>query len=252
MIAALSFCKSDAAMALELVRHIECLRGVDRHRCFIFRPSNVECGEISRLCSDSFSEMRDVPYEERLKGWPDGPNQCFFEAANYISLCGLKQPWLWLEADCVPMRPSWLDAIEDEYYTVGRPILGAFEKSWGNKEIVGKHVTGVAVYAHDFIHKAPSLKTIIGATQQYRDYGQIPPAFDVYLAPYSVPMCGETKTMRHYWKSHSYGRTERGVECSFKSQYGASPVVDMDAALIHGCKDYSLLNLVQKRLSAAA
>lgn len=252
MIAALSFCNGDRAMALELSRHIECLRGVEKHRIFIFHPSNVESADIAKLCAESFGEMRDIPYEERLKGWPDGPNQCFFEAANYISLIRGNDPWLWMEADCVPMRPRWMDAIEAEYYMVGRPILGAFENSWSKGEITGRHVTGVGVYPRDFIHQAPSLKTIVAATTQYRDYGTIPPAFDVYLSPYSVPLCGESQTMRHYWKSHRYHRTGNGVECAFRSPYGASPVVDMSAALIHGAKDFSLLDIVQSQLSAVS
>lgn len=239
-------------MALELARHIECLRGVERHRCFLLHPSNVESSDIAKLCAEAFGEMRDIPYEERLKGWPDGPNQCFFEAANYISQLRGNDPWLWMEADCVPMRPPWLDKINSEYYAVARPILGAFENSWANGEITGKHVTGVGVYPNDFIHRAPSLKTIIDATIQYRAYNTVPPAFDVYLAPYSVPLCGETTTMRHYWKSHEYRRTSSGVECAFRAPYGASPVVDMAASLIHGCKDFSLLDLVQEQLSKTA
>lgn len=250
MICVFSFCSEDREMAVELARHIECLGGVKSHRCLILCPANVDWREVERLLHSSFSTLEVVTYAPRLKGWPDGPNQAFFAAAEAVFKRFPKECWLWLEADCVPIRQQWLDHIGNEYRFCGKTILGAIENAFdAASKPNGEHVTGVAVYPGDFIAKCAPLRTIITATEHYRKSGALPPAFDVYLAPYTLPNVARTQTIRHYWKSDQFTEAKNGkVYCRFKLPYGASNVVDMDAALIHGCKDMSLLDIVQKRL----
>lgn len=250
MIAAFSFCKSDYAMALELAKHIHCLGGVRQHHCLILHPESVDSREIADLMHAVFGKVTVETYVERFVGWPDGPNQCFQVATTTIFKLGGKDPWLWLEADCVPTHPEWLDQIQHEHRFCGQPILGALENTFGsNNKVIGQHVTGVAVYPHDWLKQCPPLRSLIDATEMYRRQGNSPPAFDTYCAPYSVPLCATGGTMRHYWKSFGYVEHDGIVTCEFKSPYGALNEVDMRAALIHGCKDYSLLDLVQKNLT---
>lgn len=237
-------------MALELAKHIACLGSVSRHKCILLHPNNIDGGEIERHLKPVFESVNNAPYTERLNGWPDGPNQCFFEASKLMQLGN--EPWLWLEADCVPIRPSWLDDIASEYRFFGQPILGALCDTFGlDGKVTGQHVTGVAVYPHDLIKRCPSLKSIMETTAAHRRQGHCPPAFDVYLTAYTVKMCAPVQSIRHYWKSFGYEEKEGVVRCKFQAPYGISDEVDMSAALIHGCKDYSLLNMVQERLSYA-
>lgn len=248
MIVALSFCRKDRPMAIEVSRHIEAMGGVRNHRCVILHPDNVDARDVESSLARSFGVVKMMPYRETLKGWPDGPNQCFATAARAMLTLG-GQPWLFMEADCVPTRPEWLDDIETEHRYCGQPILGCSENTYGpDGDIVGRHPNGVAVYPWDWWKICPILATMETATDSYRSSGNLPPAFDCYMAPYSTPRCAESKTIRNLWKSHSFTEENGVVRCQFRQEYGASAIVDMNAALIHGAKDFSLLDIVQSRL----
>lgn len=235
-------------MALELARHLEAMGGVRNHSCLMLHPDDVDGSEIEARLIRAFGEFKAVQYKETLKGWPDGPNQCFVVAARTM-LTYSKEPWLWLEADCVTTRPEWADEIEAEHRYCGQPILGVLNDTFGlQNEVTGKHVTGVAVYPYDFYRTCPLLASLEVATDNYRLSGHCPPAFDVYIAPYAVPKCAQAKSIALYWRSRNFVEQDGEVRCSFDSPYGASPVVNMDAALLHGCKDFSLLDIVQSRL----
>lgn len=251
MICVLSFCDSDMPMAVDLSRHIEAMGGVRNHRCLILCPAPVAWRPVEQALHAAFESVELVTYPPRLKGWPDGPNLAFFTAAESVFRKYPKETWLWLESDCVPMHQRWLDSIANEYRFCGKTILGAIENAFGlDGKPAGEHVTGVAVYPGDFITKCPPLRTLVTTTEHYRKSGALPPAFDVYLSPYTLPNVAKTQTIRHYWKSEAFSEAIDGqVYCRFRNPYGASNRVDMDAALIHGCKDASLLNIVQGRLS---
>lgn len=244
-------------MALELARHIECLGGVQRHWFMVFHPDDVEARDIIEALRSVCSHVSDMLYRETLKGWPDGPNQCFYEAAKTVELltkgCPETPPWLWLEADCVPTRPRWLDDIESEYRYSGKTVLGVLNNTFRlDGKTSGEHVTGVAVYPHDFLSNCPSLRSIVATTEQYRAAGHCPPAFDCYIAPYAVPNCAPSTTIQHFWKSYDFCEgLDGGIYCKFQKPYGASNRVDTQAALIHGAKDFSLLNIIQRTLTAA-
>lgn len=243
-----SFCRGDYAMALELAKHIEVMGGVRHHGCLMLCPTSVDGYEVESCLRRAFGQFKALTYKETHKGWPDGPNQCFAVAARAM-LTFSDQPWLWMEADCVPTRPEWLDDIENEHRFCGQPILGVLENTYGGDgEIVGRHVNGVACYPHDWWKICPLMASLETATQGYRQTGNCPPAFDTYQAGYSTPRCAESRMIQNLWKSYGFTEENGVVKCCFKQAYGAPSVVDMGAALIHGAKDFSLLTLAQSRL----
>lgn len=251
MVAAFSFCESDHTMARELARHIECMGGVDRHHVLLICPEGVESKDIEDPIFSAFGNIHVAKYTEKRKGWPDGPNQCFAVAAEIVQAIPGNEPWLWLEADCVPVRPAWLDEIEAEYRFGQKDIMGNVNSTFGmDGKVSGQHVTGVAVYPHDFLKKCPVLRTIVESNAQYRAQGHLPPAFDCYIAPYVLPNYCESHTIQQFWKSHNFRESPDGIRCDFSKPYGASNVVRRDAVLIHGCKDFSLLDIIQRRLTA--
>lgn len=235
-------------MAWELSKHIEAMGGVRNHGCLLLHPDNVDGWEIEACLRRAFGSVKSLPYKETQKGWPDGPNQCFAIAARAM-LTFSDDPWLWMEADCVPTRPEWLDDIENEHRYCGQPILGVLENTYGpDGAIIGKHVNGVAVYPHDWWKICPLMASLETATEGYRTTGNCPPAFDTYQAGYSTPRCAESRMIVNLWKSFGFTEENGVVKCQFRQEYGASSVVDMNAALIHGAKDFSLLTLAQNRL----
>lgn len=250
MICVFSFCASDCDMAIAIAEHIGCMGGVGNYECYLLYPNDVDARDIMAPLEQSFLALHIVTYQPLLNGWPDGPNQAFQEAAQAIYGRSDNQAWLWMEADCVPTSPRWLDIIQTEYEWNGRPILGRFEDTWnGSGKIIGKHVSGVAVYPHDFLKTTPLVRNLTRATKEYRRGTGLPPAFDVVIAPYTVKNCTESMSIQNYWKSHNFREENGEVVCDFQVPYGASNVVEMDAALIHGAKDFSLLDIVQDRLT---
>lgn len=254
MIACFSFCESDLLMALELAKHIACLGGVSKYSCLSFHPDKVDGRDIFEHLTNAFSGVVDVPYRETLHGWPDGPNQCFVEAARWVESLKSREPWLWLEADCVPTRSTWLDEIEGEYQFCGKSVLGVINSTFDlDGKVNGEHVTGVAVYPANFFSKCSPLRSLVEATDHYRKQGHCPPAFDCYIAPYAVPNCAKSEAIHHFWKSYDFREAPNGmVFCKFQKDYRASNKVDLRAALIHGAKDFSLLDIVQRRLLTQA
>jgi len=237
-------------MALETARHIEAMGGVRQHSCVALYPDNVQVHEIESCLMRSFGQFKSLPYRETLKGWPDGPNQAFATAARAMMTFS-KEPWLFMEADCVTTRPSSLDEMAQEYQYCGQPVLGVLENTYGpDGEISGRHPNGVAIYPWDWWKICPILSSMEAATDSYRSSGNLPPAFDCYQAPYSTPRCAESRTIANLWKSFGFTEENGQVKCQFRQEYGASAIVDMNAALIHGCKDFSLLNIVQSRIAA--
>lgn len=253
MIVAFSFCDKDRLMAIELAMHIECLGGTQNHRLMLFRPSDVSARGIAEPLKRAFGTIIETPYPPTLKGWPDGPNQAFQVACETIIRLPLPDtPWLWLEADCVPTTPRWLDLIEAAYRAARMPILGVLNTTVdGAGKPVGEHVTGVAVYPKNFLKLCPIVRNLVTMSQEYRRGGGRCPAFDCYIAGYAVKNCAQTKIIRHYWKSHDFTEDQHGnVTCQFQQPYGAELPVDMTAPLLHGAKDFSLLDIVQRRLCA--
>lgn len=253
LICVLSFCATDRLLALEVAKHIECLGGVSRHRCLLLHPNNVDAREIERHLKPAFESVRDIVFAPRLNGWPEGNNLAFYEAAKAVQEMPGNDPWLFMEADCVPTGPPWLDEISAEHQFHAQPMLGVFSDTFGNHGIVvGRNVEGVAVYPHDFLKRCPPLRYIVATTEHYLKQGQTPPAFNVYLSPYTTKMCAQATTIGHYWKSYDFKQCADGiVTCRYKIAHGVSDEVDMGASLVHGCKDHSLLDLVQERLAGA-
>jgi hypothetical protein len=71
------------------------------------------------------------------RSWPDGANQAFRNTAHFMAKQG--KPWLWTEADAVPVHRSWLDRLQAAYELAGMPFFGPIVPGMG-------HMNGVGVY----------------------------------------------------------------------------------------------------------
>lgn len=84
-------------------------------------------------------------------GWPAACNFSFRRACSIMDH-NFDQSWLWFEADCVAVKPDWLEAIEDEYFEAGKPFMGSVIGGMG-------HINGTAVYPPNAVQYAPSILT---------------------------------------------------------------------------------------------
>ncbi len=188
-------------------------------------------------------------------GWPSACNMHFKWGSIYQDqeFGSTRQPWLWMEMDCTPLRKGWLEYLDDEYRRGGKPYMGFIGKSHTTtKKADGSvshdleedpHMEGVALYPFDHknrsvLSQAPSRK--------------IP--FDIYCRYETTRrgqtwFCYGTDLILHKWQTTDY-RIDRGeLKCSDNStkdaEISSAGQVDLtNKALHHGDKGESLASLI--------
>lgn len=122
-----------------------------------------------QVIADSEGAASDWKKDDKVRD-AAGPNSLFRQAAWFFYLHRELGPWLWLEPDCVPLVPSWDEAIETAYRSGGKPFMGARMKFQE-----GEYLNGAAVYPRDAVARAPALVTRATWTQ----FPDLEIAFDV-------------------------------------------------------------------------
>jgi hypothetical protein len=190
---------------------------------------SVEMQQVEEVAKRCFSR-RSFCGELPVASWPQGPNASFLMACKLV-----ETPFLWLEPDCVPMRPGWLDELADEYYSQKKPFMGTIVKS-DDPRHPDKHMTGCSIYpayAKEFYHESMD---------------SIP--WDLFAAKQVLPFVNDTKLVHHF-----YG--EPGLPPTFVDYLSsdhpknALPLdfIPKKAALFHRCKDSSLIEILRNQLT---
>jgi hypothetical protein len=182
--------------------------------------------DILTLARSVFSSVYRFDYPRpRIERWPYAPNQAFQQTAYFMRT--LHAPWLWLEADAIPLKAGWMDALNREYVAAGKPFMGAIVLGLG-------HCNGVAIYPSNAAQLMPRA---MAATDR---------AWDVVMKPEMVATChNASRLIQHAW-----GR----VGGSLHPTIGDSPSfqnpshlaeIQSDAVLFHRCKDGSLIDMLR-------
>lgn len=250
-----SFCKTDREQAARLAAWILKLGSVENHKCIIVHPNDTNTDGMEESLRQAFGSVEKFTYDAQLSGWPAGPNEQHARIAIAMARRPDKSgPWLFMEADCLPTRASWLNEIDTAYRLYGMPMLGALNNTFetATSRVVGKHVTGVAVYPQDFARRCPLVRNMIETSAEYTRSGHMPPAFDCYYEAYTVPMTYVSPLIQHFWKAQNFREEDGQIICDFQRPYGATNAVSSEAAMVHGCKDFSLLEILEKRLGVVS
>ena len=153
--------------------------------------------------------------------------------------------------DMVPLKYGWVDAIEKEYNSCGKPFLGNIANTTtvtSKREVIaiGKHLVGAAVYP-------PNLDSYSDIWRHVPDTNI---AWDVLLQNDFHPHSYETKLIQHCYRTMNYKKHFNQVtgdvtvygEPTIKNdslQYHDAPVIDFGkAVLVHGCEDSTLSDLI--------
>ena len=144
--------------------------------------------------------------------------------------------------DNVPLRSTWADDLQDEYLRQRKLCVGVLEDTvWtnpdGSKRIRGKHMVGTGIYTIPM--RAYSVLL--------RSCGSVATPFDVFLCNEVVPVAAHTALIQHNWSTCNYRREGKAIVCDTdpvrpNNPYFAKPV-RANAAVLHGCKDGSLIKL---------
>ena len=155
--------------------------------------------------------------------WPESCNHMFAQAARHIERMPDKGPWLWLEADAIPLKQGWLDRIEAEYIKAGKPFMGDLV----DVNEVPIHMSGVGIYPPN-----------VGELAKYAIMAH-EIAWDVQAADDIVPRMHDTKLIEHAWRHPTFPDWDSVVR-----------EVDLaNAVLFHSSKDGSLIERLRERFS---
>lgn len=198
--------------------------------------------KILKTCAD----VKYVVLQEECElGWPESSNHIFYEAAKFlVEGCGNTEPWLFMEADMMPLHYDWLRQLELDYKLAGMPYAGVINKSvFMNTEtketwIAGEHLVGAGIYPADFLNRCHKI--------HYVDHTP----WDVFIGPEIIGEVHHTNLISHRWNTVNYRRNEDGLIVMDRVKVADVGVgirtdpIPVDAVLNHGCKDSSLYNLL--------
>lgn len=232
MLLVLAICNKDAELAIANLEWQEELAvGKSEHDCLISYEESTRRDYIDKaraIASRIYRDVRLFLYPDSpVKTWPQAPNWAWQNTARFIPL-HYKTPWLWLEADAIPLKPGWLERLDEEYLKAGKPLMGAVIEG----VVPGSHINGVAVYPADVAQI-----TIKGLLCEKA-------AWDVVMAAETVDQRHNASHLIHHCWGIKDGRISQtmGEPASFKELQNVYDWVDLNAVLCHRCKDTSLIH----------
>lgn len=142
--------------------------------------------ELAKKFGNGVYHRNPEDYERPEYGYAAAANHMLLHALTLAEKLYPGQPVIWCEADTVPMRPSWLNEIQVEYYLAGKPFLGDFH---AQTDI--PHMTGNAVYPPNWRELAPSLLQVVAKDPEW--------GWDSKCSHETVPQMHKSATIQQIW-----------------------------------------------------
>src|SRR6266699_3072137 len=142
----------DVDRAETLLKWIKELGNMDEHSLLIAADSGLPQERVKAMLAivrEEFNSVRAMIVNTGAIGWPLATNLMFKAVARQIHEA-YKLPWLWLEADAVPLREDWLNKIGETYRRSVRPLLGCvLDAERAIEGLPNRYLAGVAVYPQE-------------------------------------------------------------------------------------------------------
>jgi hypothetical protein len=184
-------------------------------------------GEVRRAAEKAFARVIEIRYPvPRYNRWPYAANVAFQYSADFMAQGD--SPWLWCEADAVPLRADWLAQLAREYLQRGRPFFGPVVAGRG-------HMNGVGIY--------PAETPLLAPKAMVAEWG----AWDTDMRPDMIHLCHDASALiQHCWgivngQPHPY----EGGPAEFRRRENLGWVLP-GAVLFHRCKDGSLMDRLRE------
>lgn len=222
LVVVLAFCAADEHRVRDLLRWIAELGQVPATALAVVPKSYTGWSRIGEQLIAAFKWHRTIktPFDLPKEGWPIGPNWSFLTAAEH---CRREQvDFLWIEPDCIPLRPGWFEAVRDEYRAAGLPYLGFVEPATVDYP---EHLAGNAVYHHSVFHHFRTDK--LGT------------AWDVAMAEVLVPLAHRSRLIHQ-----EFGPLDRPPVFDTVDDLRRIP---QEAVLFHRNKNGSLIRVLRER-----
>lgn len=230
---ALPVCKRDMELMLHNLRWQRELDVRKDYDCVLSLDGELTPDEIVELESaawDTFDWVDVNVYPTAPnKSWPQAPNWAFQHTARYMQKGS--RPWFWMEPDCVPLCPDWLDVLNKEYWRCKKAIMGVIVEGMG-------HCNGTAIYPHNF----PQLSRDSMECTDVAWDGLMKK--DTIWTTHNVP-----HLMCHVW-GITKGRAKPfgGSPAHFRTWSDVERWVNLSAVVFHRAKDSSLIDRLRERL----
>jgi hypothetical protein len=150
----LPVCNLDADLMCKQLDWIHALGNSNSHEALLSYDQTTIRGSVSRIvakASNCFSSVHQTSYRVP-KGAQFPQTAAWHHAARVME--GMGRPWLWLEADCVPLKSGWIGALQNEYDRCGKPFCGPIVMPNG-------HMNGTAIYPADTPRRLPRTMTVL-------------------------------------------------------------------------------------------
>lgn len=216
----LAFSHKDKDQAIRLAEWIKELGGCKEYDLVLTHNKFVGVDGLIEPMREAFKSVYDnQTFDEDERGWPASPNSLFRRTAKLMQEGN--EPWLWLEPDVCPMKENWLQALEAEYKTCGKPILGMKVEVPG----VTTHCSGIAIYPAQLCRY--SVQMLLADTI----------AFDIMGSDEVVDShCFWSKLICHTWRP-----------ASPQTQAEMDALMWPEACLFHQNKDGQVIKLLRER-----
>lgn len=194
------------------------------YECLLSYESTTDPSSAAAMAAKYFSKVNHFKYDPApVKKWPDAPNWAWQSTARHIE-ANYKEPWLWWEADAVPLKKGWIQAIEESHLESGKAFSGHVVEDMG-------HFNGVAVYPPNISHFAYKAMLCRVAAWDY-----------VLKEETGGHVNAVNHLIAHVWNLDPQGNplNDEGVPASFPSQKEIQRYISPSQVLFHRCKDGSL------------
>lgn len=231
------------------------LGGLEEHPIIFFptpaaKDTAYEAAE--RLGAETYPLTQDFE-----GGSPVACNRHFASVVFALGKLGNTDPFLWLEADMLPVKPRWADKLFEDYRYGGTPFRGVIVQTPFNEN--GKIVfrdndqmmMGTGIYPPNMERDERIKPLLMDLAKPFSMNPREP--FDVYLRwPIRNIGVSHTELIADMWSTQNYRSTPEGIVCE-SVDHGDRVVrprgglVNPKAVLAHGCKDRSLADIVLGR-----
>lgn len=144
MLAALLICEKDVHLAQDLLRWIGELGGCRNHDLLIVADAGTaftDVIEARTIGAATFKTVSVITNGASVKGWPAGCWSLFQTAIHNV-----KEPFLLIEPDSIPLKAGWLDEIANLYSRLEAPAFLGHIYECKQPFMPERLMSGIAVY----------------------------------------------------------------------------------------------------------
>ena len=183
----------------------------------IIVAAKSQAERVDRLCKYCYeldgTKLVVLPKHEPNEPYPHCNNSAFHQAAVFMK----GSPFLWMEADSIPLKPGWVKTLSEEYKHLGKPFMLSSDSNPPH-DLVG----GIGIYGPDSHFLIP----------QKIEFG----GWDAWMIKHLDGMISKTPLIQH-----SYGNyNSEGIATPWRFPRD-NHIIREDAVLFHADKFQTLI-----------